>query len=426
MKRILTMAFISLLTISVSVNLAGCCDKDKEPPQENPSDDPNDDPENPSEGLVEKTSKNLTAMAFNLDRKEESKGSSANFDLTKNTGIIIIKGSYNEINIGSAPEYKQSYSYTYTITPNQMVAKPGDEVEIIYTPANQESEAVFSIEGGESYKVGIENPTIKFKLPSSLPDKTVIKGEASYIEGDTRYIRTGEVEILSEEIIIYENIKYEDMTIPVGASFVIPFSTGVKWTSSNSSIASVNNSTVIGKSEGEVTISSDKHSFKVKVKGSIISDYQYMEPCIDWGSNINTVKSFMTGFEIESETVEGNTTKLEYAIKELTSYTYEFENGGLSSAIVLHGTLDPQKFLDYLNKQYIDAKIEEGGMHLYFTKDYKTAVGVQPVFDYIYTLVYMPVDDILAKKGAKTIVGNLNKKSIVSDKKIQTLNQIKK
>lgn len=378
MKKSTCFALTAILSI-LSCQFLSSCDKDNEPK------------------IEVKQTKDLTAWAFVWNNT--MKRDSANFDLAHKWSKIIT-GNQSNITIGTPSEYKQSYSYSFSLTSNQMVASPGDEIEIKYTPTGEENEAVFTIENGETYEATAENPSIKFNIPDVMPEKMIIQGEAEYTKDNVKYLRTGNIEILSLEKIMYENIKYGDMTIPSGASFEIPFSAGVEWKSSNPSIASVENSVVTGNTVGVVYISSKEHSFKVTVEAGTNVDGTFMEPCIDWGSNMEFVQNYMKGFTIESITTNGSETKLEYELKDLSSYSYTFTSDKLSSASLLLGTIDSEKTQAYIDSLYIDTTVVQDGIHLYLTKDGKTAVGVSEIAGYIYLLMYIPLDSVLNKENA--------------------------
>lgn len=377
MKRYIYFALSGLLSIFFCQFLSSC-DKDEEPK------------------IEVKQTEDLTAWAIDLDNMV--KKDSANFDLSHRYSKVV-EGNHTDINIDTPSKYKQGYSYSFSLNSNQMVASGGDEIEIKYTPAGEENKAVFTVENRRTYRVTTENPTVKFNIPDIMPEKMIIKGEAEYIKNNVKYLQTGSIEVLSLEKKIYENIKYEDMVIPSGASFEIPFSEGVEWRSSNPSVASVKNSIVIGNSAGEVTISSKEHSFKVTVEAGMNLDGTFMEPCIEWGSNMEFVQDYMKGFTIESITFNGSETKLEYELKDLTSYSYTFTSDKLTSASLLLGILDREKTQAYIKSVYVDTTVVQDGIHLYLTKDGKTAVGILEISDYIYLLTYIPIDSVLNKEN---------------------------
>ena len=327
----------------------------------------------------------LEAEALNLFNTSD--GRTAQFSELINVPRII-SYSENNINIGSQNVHKLGYAFAFVIDSNQMLGMPGDEIEITFNSSNQYDKATFTLPNGQFFLTSIDNPTISFTIPDEMGENFIVKGQSEYVNDENqKFIRKGEIQILNEYIMIAKNIKYKDIIVGVGDKIEIPYNWDRKWVSSNPEIAKVEDSVIMALSTGEVTLSSGDVSFTVKVDEDIDL---FMEPCTDWGAEINHVKSYMSGYEIESENEEDGNIKLSYALKDVTSYTYNFDNGGLSAAMVLYGNTDTEAVQNFINYHYIDTGIEQDGIHLYLTQDGKTAVGISKLYGIIYEFIYIP------------------------------------
>ena len=110
---------------------------------------------------------------------------------------------------------------------------------------------------------------------------------------------------------------YPNKTMMASETYTIPGKNGV-WTSDNQLIASVSNGIVTAERVGETTIRNGSKSFKVTVTGKYNT---FKEPCLKWGASKSTVKSFMSGYTMQSEDDENIFYKGKYR-EALTGYMF--------------------------------------------------------------------------------------------------------
>lgn len=183
-------------------------------------------------------------------------------------------------------------------------------------------------------------------------------------------------------------VKFSDKSLSYGETYAIPNGNKTEWTSSNDLIASVSGSTVKAERVGEVTISSKKGSFKVTVTPNT---YVYTEPCLKWGSNKSTVRSYMNNITSVYVNEDNSTTLTYYGSGKVILYTYSFENSGLKSAgVALDGDyVDVDAMSDFMIERYVPIKIDESNYTVYFVSpDEKTFVGMQ-LKTYGRTIAYL-------------------------------------
>lgn len=141
---------------------------------------------------------------------------------------------------------------------------------------------------------------------------------------------------------------YKDQTLVVGSVYSIPGgSTG--WTSDNELIASVSTAGVKAEHVGETYIRNGNKSFKVTVTPRFNT---YEIPCLQFGASSSTVKSFMSGYTMISETDE----ILLYTGKHPVSFVaYSFTNSALtlSSVIIPITSVDMNELVSFLAERYV-------------------------------------------------------------------------
>ena len=141
---------------------------------------------------------------------------------------------------------------------------------------------------------------------------------------------------------------YKDQTLVVGSVYSIPGgSTG--WTSDNELIASVSTAGVKAEHVGETYIRNGNKSFKVTVTPRFNT---YEIPCLQFGASSSTVKSFMSGYTMISETDE----ILLYTGKHPVSFVaYLFTNSALtlSSVIIPITSVDINELVSFLAERYV-------------------------------------------------------------------------
>lgn len=192
------------------------------------------------------------------------------------------------------------------------------------------------------------------------------------------------------------NVKFENATISYGQTYSIPNGKNIVWTSSNELIATVDGNIVTAKRVGEAVISSEKGSFKVSVTPT---SYVFTEPCIQWGADKKSVKSYMNNVSGVTINEDTNTTLNYKGTGKALLYSYSFENSALKgSGIGLDGDyIDAEAMADFMIERYVPIEVDEDNYSFYFVSpDKKTGVLMQLKVSgrtIIYLVVYVPVGD---------------------------------
>lgn len=186
-----------------------------------------------------------------------------------------------------------------------------------------------------------------------------------------------------------DGLKYADQTMVVGSRYSIPGGSD-GWESDNELIASVTSSGVCAEHVGETYIRNGRNAFKVTVTGKY---NLYMEPYLHWGASKSTVKSFMTGYNLQIDEDD----MLFYERDEF-SIAYSFESNRLTAAGVFLASamVNYYDLLEYLEERYIYLeKDEESGSLGYVTPDRCTIVVIQKVeieSEMFYVVAYIDIE----------------------------------
>lgn len=166
---------------------------------------------------------------------------------------------------------------------------------------------------------------------------------------------------------------YTNQSMVVRQTYAIPGgSTG--WTSDNDLIASVSYAGVTAERVGETTIRNGSKSFKVTVTGKYNT---FKEPCLKWGASKSTVKSFMSGYTLQSEDDDNIFYQGKYR-EALTGYM--FRSGGLyiSTVVLFTSSVSTDELAAFLNERYV--YVTQNSSEYYFayaTPDEKNVVVLQ-------------------------------------------------
>jgi len=158
-----------------------------------------------------------------------------------------------------------------------------------------------------------------------------------------------------------------------GETYTIPGKDGV-WTSDNQLIASVSNGIVKAERVGQTTIRNGSKSFKVTVNGKYNT---FKEPCLQWGASKSTVKSFMSGYTLQSEDDESIFYKGKYR-EALTGYMFKSSGLYVSTVMLLTSSVSTDELAAFLNERYI--YVTQNSREYYFayaTPDEKNVVLLQ-------------------------------------------------
>lgn len=160
-----------------------------------------------------------------------------------------------------------------------------------------------------------------------------------------------------------EETRFSDMNMSTGTKEEIKNGDGLTWRSENDLIASVSGSVVNAIRKGSVMIASDKGSFKVTVTPS---HTLFSDPCLEWGSSVDDVKSFMEGYSLYGEADEG----LFYNGNGAVGYIgYIFKNAKLESAGVYVKTVYMEDLVEHLNERYVHFGEEENEAFYFISPD---------------------------------------------------------
>lgn len=183
-------------------------------------------------------------------------------------------------------------------------------------------------------------------------------------------------------------LKFEDVTLQYEQTYTIPNGKNTTWSSSNELIASVEGTTVTANKVGEAIISSDKGSFRVTVTPTL---HVFVEPCLQWGANVNTVKSFMAS-KLSSLTLSKETEDaLTYSSSATKVYTYVFEAGQLtSSAVGLNSDyVSSEAMADFMIERYVPVTMDQSSNTFYFISPDKKNVIMFAITSSGRTIIYL-------------------------------------
>lgn len=118
------------------------------------------------------------------------------------------------------------------------------------------------------------------------------------------------------------------------------------WKSSNPIVASVSGSTITANCMGSTTITSGSSTIKVTVKAT---NFEFKDPCTQWGASMNTVKSFMSSYDLKKET---DTSVYYYGTGKTFLYVYNFENNKLTDSYYYVKYYYSDDIVDYLKQRF--------------------------------------------------------------------------
>lgn len=141
---------------------------------------------------------------------------------------------------------------------------------------------------------------------------------------------------------------YSNQTLAVGSVYSIPGgSTG--WTSDNELIASVSTAGVKAEHVGETYIRNGNKSFKVTVTPKYNT---YEIPCLQFGASKSTVKSFMSGYTLASETDKILLYTGKYPVS-IVGYSFTNSALTLSSVIIPITSVSMDELVSFMAERYI-------------------------------------------------------------------------
>lgn len=162
----------------------------------------------------------------------------------------------------------------------------------------------------------------------------------------------------------------KNVTMKVGDTYTIK--SGSDWSVDNDYVAKITGSTIKATLVGEATVSNGTSSFKLTVDPKTIL---WDDPYMKWNASKAQVKSAMRKYELMNE----NDDQLIYYGKNRADYYgYNFQNGKLSTSMVLTSYLEDE-FVDFIKERYILIDSNDETQIIYFT-DYSMKYVVIAMF----------------------------------------------
>lgn len=162
----------------------------------------------------------------------------------------------------------------------------------------------------------------------------------------------------------------KNVTMKVGDTYTIK--SGSDWSVDNDYVAKITGSTIKATLVGEATVSNGTSSFKLTVDPKTIL---WDDPYMKWNASKAQVKSAMKKYELLNE----NDDQLIYYGKNRADYYgYNFQNGKLSTSMVLTSYLEDE-FVDFIKERYILIDSNDETQIIYFT-DYSMKYVVIAMF----------------------------------------------
>ena len=162
----------------------------------------------------------------------------------------------------------------------------------------------------------------------------------------------------------------KNVTMKVGDTYTIK--SGSDWSVDNPYVAKITGSTIKATLVGEATVSNGTSSFKLTVDPKTIL---WDDPYMKWNASKAQVKSAMKKYELMNE---NDDQLIYYGKNKADYYGYNFQNGKLSTSMVLTSYLEDE-FVDFITERYILLDSNEETLIMYFT-DYSMKYVVIAMF----------------------------------------------
>ena len=162
----------------------------------------------------------------------------------------------------------------------------------------------------------------------------------------------------------------KNVTMKVGDTYTIK--SGSDWSVDNDYVAEITGSTIKATLVGEATVSNGTNSFKLTVDPKTIL---WDDPYMKWNASKAQVKSAMSKYELMNE---NDDQLIYYGKNKADYYGYNFQNGKLSTSMVLTSYLEDE-FVDFIKERYILIDSNDETQIIYFT-DYSMKYVVIAMF----------------------------------------------
>lgn len=168
----------------------------------------------------------------------------------------------------------------------------------------------------------------------------------------------------------------KNVTMKVGDTYTIK--SGSDWSVDNDYVAEITGSTIKATLVGEATVSNGTSSFKLTVDPKTIL---WDDPYMKWNASKAQVKSAMKKYELMNE---NDDQLIYYGKNKADYYGYNFQNGKLSTSMVLTSYLEDE-FVDFIKERYILIDSNDETQIIYFT-DYS--------MKYVVIAMFIEIDNV--------------------------------
>ena len=168
----------------------------------------------------------------------------------------------------------------------------------------------------------------------------------------------------------------KNVTMKVGDTYTIK--SGSDWSVDNDYVAEITGSTIKATLVGEATVSNGTSSFKLTVDPKTIL---WDDPYMKWNASKAQVKSAMSKYELMNE---NDDQLIYYGKNKADYYGYNFQNGKLSTSMVLTSYLEDE-LVDFIKERYILIDSNDETQIIYFT-DYS--------MKYVVIAMFIEIDNV--------------------------------
>lgn len=209
----------------------------------------------------------------------------------------------------------------------------------------------------------------------------------------------------------------QSMNLTLNAGQTHNIGKGSNWKSANPIVASVSGSTITANCMGSTTITSGSSNIKVTVKAT---NFEFNDPCTQWGASKSTVRSFMSSYSLQKET---DTNVYYYGTGKTYLYGYSFENNKLTASSYFVKYYYSDNITEYLKQRFYPVTTKDDIIYMINAKqDMAALVSVTSIGYSAYVMVmYAPYTGEKLFKAPK-----LNKVAkAASSKEIAAFNSLK-
>ena len=200
--------------------------------------------------------------------------------------------------------------------------------------------------------------------------------------------------------VVEHSLNKTSLTLKVGETAKLTYTGGdCTWSSSNELVASVKDGEVEAKLVGKAIIYANDKTCEVTVKPN---DTSFAEPYLNWGASKATVKSYMSGYTLNSE----DTNSLTYKGKgNVAAYGYNFSSGALIASIMGVNLENAVALTNFILERYAVVYMDESGsdLEVYLINPEKDMALMFILSGSSAGLMYIPYEASSSIKGTMTL-----------------------